>query len=145
MSQISRRQLDKSLENRLYEIFWNALAKINNKEGVSAFLSDVFTPTEKLMISKRLAIALLLNRGWSQEAIRDILKVSTTTVQTIKSNLRWRGNGYRQVISRIETDEEWGRTASDLTELLQGMFTGQVSKSVFVRGFHNKYRKKPVL
>ena len=127
MPQISKRPLKKELENRLYETLWAALAKLDKKESVSEFLEDILTFTERVMIAKRLAIALLLNRGWDQEAISRYLKVSTSTVQHVKTVFRFGGRGLQKVLDQLEQDKAWQEMWLDLKQTLEEILTERMT------------------
>lgn len=64
MPQVSRRPISRELSERMNEILWGALAKLGRKPEVASFLEDILTRTERVMVAKRMAIALLLSRGW---------------------------------------------------------------------------------
>ena len=51
------------------QVLWNGLTKLDSKDFVAEFLNDILTSTERVMMTKRLAMAVLLLRGWDQEAI----------------------------------------------------------------------------
>lgn len=147
MPQVSRRPIDKNLEQRMYELLWGAIAKLDKKESVSEFLKDILTPTERVMIAKRLAMALLLARGWDQEAISRYLKVSTATVQTIKRVLATGALGYKKVILQIEKDENWGQMWLGLNQALEEILTERLTlrgklQSTSKAGIFQRYREK---
>jgi uncharacterized protein YerC len=101
MPQISRRKLDKKILRRIGEIFLDSIAGLQNRQEAAAFLNDLLTPTEKLMIAKRLAIAVLLARGYEDDSIKDILKVTQNTVTAVKKNLVFSSEEYRKAIKKI--------------------------------------------
>ncbi len=126
MSQVSRRPISRDLQEKMDQIFWNSLVKLNKKDAVVEFLEDILTPTERVMITKRLSMALLLLRGWDQMAISSYLKVSTATVQTVKRTLNFAGKGYRRVVTEIEKDKEWEGLKLDLSATLEEILAGRV-------------------
>ncbi len=126
MSQVSRRPLSKELEDRMNEILWKSLAHLGETSEVANFLEDILTPTERTMIMKRLAIALLLSRGWDQESISHYLKVSTTTVQNLKKVSRLSKGGLALAISQIEKESEWEQIKLDLAQTLEEIWAGRV-------------------
>ena len=84
--------------NALFE----SIMKVSGEKAVRDFLGDLFTPTEKIMIAKRLSAALLLYRSYNYRCIADALKLSPTTINTIQHTLLERGDGYRSVFRLIE-------------------------------------------
>lgn len=71
-----KKKVYKKLEDGLHDIF----SKFSSHSDVSRLLGDLLTPTERLMISKRVAIILLLKKGYSFQAIQKTLKVTPFTV-----------------------------------------------------------------
>ena len=68
------------------------------------------------MLAKRVAIAYLLLRGTPTDVIRDTLKVSYPTVRTVALTLAYRGDGLRQVLNKIATQERWKNLFRDIIE-----------------------------
>ena len=101
MPQVSKYPMDRELEKRMFDIFYQTIADLKSKGQVQDFLSDLLSQTEHVMLSKRLAIAVLLIKGNTYEMIRDTLKVSTSTIVTIKYWLDDEGKGYRKAIEKI--------------------------------------------
>lgn len=106
MSQVSRYEMDKILEKRMFEIFYGTLADLKTKEEIEEFLNDLLSKTEKIMLAKRLAIATLLIKGLTYEYIRDVIKVSTSTVMGVKTWLNMGGKGYSKAINKLIADEK---------------------------------------
>lgn len=105
MSQISRNPVRADVYKRMYEIFLDAIADVRNRTDVEEFVRDFLTPTERVMLPKRLAIAFLLSKGYEQRLISRYLKVSFTTITRVSNQLREAGAGYRRVIQKILVDE----------------------------------------
>jgi len=64
MPHISRKKLDKTAEHKLLQTLELVLAKITRVEEVDIFFLSLLTPTERVMLAKRLAIIILLNEGF---------------------------------------------------------------------------------
>ena len=91
MMQISRKYLPKNLESKLFELFFDSLAHLSNRSDIEKFLLSLISPFEKTMLAKRLGIAVLLSKGYTQEEIRNILKVSNETVSRVNMALNYKG------------------------------------------------------
>lgn len=119
MPPVSKRVIPSEIEKRIFDIFVKSFSKISKKQDVVPFLNDLLTPTEKIMIAKRLAIAFLLIRGdYDQRGIANTLKVSTNTVAKINNVLKTQGDGYRKVIKKLLRDEEFKILLNELYEIL---------------------------
>lgn len=87
MTHVSKKEVDqktkKFIEKQFVDIF---VAQITKKE-VSAMLHNLLTPTEKLMLAKRITIIALLFKNCSTYEISESLKVSSSTVARL-DNMR---------------------------------------------------------
>ncbi len=107
MTQVSKRYMHKQVEERILNLFWNSFSTLSTKEKVITFLESLLSPTEKIMLSKRLAIAFMLLKGYSYPVINERLKVSDATIWNIKLNLSHKGKGYQEAIKQIMDKEKW--------------------------------------
>jgi uncharacterized protein YerC len=123
MTQVSRFPLPKDLERQMFTLFRRVLVNLKSEEDVSDFLDDLLSPTEKMMLGKRLAIAFLLDKGYDQRTIRTILKVSLTTVNSVNYWLKHKGKGYRKVIRTIRQEEKWQEFFDKLDSALYEIFS----------------------
>lgn len=119
MAQISKRFLKKKVEERIIDLFWTSISSLSTKERVSLFLDDLLTPTEKVMLSKRLAIAFMLIKGYSYPVINNLLRVSDSTIWNVKANLTFKGKGYKAVIGEIMKKETWGQFWEELNNFFE--------------------------
>ena len=105
MSQVSKKQLGKDFENEVYSAFWHTIAKITKDEEIDLFLTDLFTRTERVNFVKRLAIAILLYKGYQWETIIDLLKVSDGTIAKIPTKID--SPGFKIFFKKLEQDANW--------------------------------------
>lgn len=119
MSQVSKRYLHKKVEERILDLFWTSFSMLSTKQKVIVFLDSLLSPTEKIMLSKRLAIALMLLKGYSHPTINERLKVSDSTIWNIKLNLDYKGKGYQKIIEQIMGKEKWEKFWQDLDNFFQ--------------------------
>jgi len=103
--QISKRKLDKDVEERIWKIFLNTLSQVKTPIEVAELVDDLLTPTEKIVLYKRLAIALMSIKGYDNQMIQDILKVSSTTVAQVKRWIAQGGTGYKKAVEKILKQE----------------------------------------
>lgn len=105
MAQVSRRIISKEVADRIFEVFIKCFIKIRNTEDANKLADDLFSPTEKVMLGKRLAIAFLLMKGYEYREIRDLIKVSTNTIAAISLSLNHGSGGYQNILNRISKEE----------------------------------------
>ncbi len=127
MTQVSKRQLDANTQKRMYEIFVKVVTGIQTTKEVTALLNDFFTPTERVMLPKRLCIAFLLLKGYSHRSIASYLKVSFTTINRVSTALKMGGREYTLVLARIQKSEQ-------LEEVLKKIEEGIVSMLASIGG-----------
>jgi len=119
MAQVSKRFLHKKVEERILDLFWTSLSSLSTKQKVALFLNDLLTQTEKIMLSKRLAIAFMLMKGHGYPTINDRLKVSDPTIWNVKTGLSLRGKGYKMAIEQIMNKEKWEKFWQDLDHFFE--------------------------
>jgi uncharacterized protein YerC len=119
MVQLSKRPLEQAIQTTLYDSLYTSLALLTTAGEVREFLSDLLTPAEKIMLAKRLAIVILLEKGYNYRQISRILKVSTSTIRSQVSWLKVGGRGYRQVIPQIMQDEKWLKTFQHVEQFIE--------------------------
>lgn len=133
MAQVSKKYLPKETQEKLFDLFFKALANIRNPSDIEKFLFSLLGPTEKTMLAKRLGIALLLAKGYNYETIKDVLKVSQETIARVNGVLNYRSDGYEMVIGKALRDEQ-------LEEFLKGLIKETISAFSY-----STYRKWPGL
>lgn len=113
MGRISRRRINPEVEERVFGIFRNYLAHLTNPLDIQEFLLSLLSYTEQVMIAKRLAIALLLSRGFTYEHIDDTLKVSKSTIGTVHKQLLIGALGYKKatfhILNREKQENLWNK------------------------------------
>lgn len=101
MTKISRLPLRSDVWDRIFNLFIGTLADQNDKKKLSKFVDDFFSPTEKIMFAKRLALAVLVAKGHDYESIRRILRVSPPTIAKLSLKIQYGGEGLKPVIGDI--------------------------------------------
>src|SRR3990167_11327967 len=106
MSQVSRRTLNKSLEEYIFKNFIKTIAKLKEPNQIEKFFEDLLSPIEKTMLTKRLAIAVLLIKGYTYEQIDHTLKVTRPTIKNISFALKYgQKDGYQKAVKEIMNDQ----------------------------------------
>lgn len=124
MSQVSKRLINQKIEERMFEVFFGSLAELNKKEDIEAYLFDLLSPVERVMLAKRLAIAILLSKDYSYAAISDILKVSSPTISSISIWMKHSGKGFEIVVKKILRDEKFKETLKEIEKSFAKFLAG---------------------
>ncbi len=106
MSQVSRNLMRKEVGERLNGIFESSISYLKTADTVRDFISDLLTSTEKIMLAKRLGIAVLLDKGYDYRSVCRVLKVSSGTINSVIKQRSINGKGYGYVIDKILKDEK---------------------------------------
>ncbi len=116
--QVSKSQLNPELDKQIRNMLAQVLADIRNPEQALNFINDFFTQTEQIALSKRLAVILYLEKGWSYEDIKADIKVSSATIASVQKLLEKKSEGINLALRFIKA-EEW---ASKWAGKISGFF-----------------------
>lgn len=106
MTQISRYPIHKDVEKRMFELFLTAIESLNNKQDIEEFIDDFLSPVEKIMLAKRLSIAVLLNKDYKYKSISKILRVTPSTIASVSLQLKYSGKGYQKFVEKVAKNEK---------------------------------------
>lgn len=101
MPQVSKRAVSRKTEQKIRRAFAKSLVGLGSERELENYIFDLLTPTERVMLAKRLAIAAFLIEGLSYQEIAGKLKVSTATIGRVNLWLQVAGNGYRSAVEKI--------------------------------------------
>ena len=100
-SKISSEYRQKLILNLCY-----ALSTLKSPEEVAKLITDLFTPQEVDMVSKRLRIAEMLTQGMDYFSIKEELKVGYSTIARVNTWLNLAGDGFKMVLLRKKKPQE---------------------------------------
>lgn len=89
MARISKYPISNNVYEKIVNIFLEAFTKLRSKKEVQNFFNEFLTPTEQIMLAKRLAISLFLAKGYNYREISSILKVSLSTINDISDKYKY--------------------------------------------------------
>jgi len=120
MVQLSKKKISKKLEDQIYKLLYQVVADINNPKEAEEFLKDFLTKTELEVLAKRLGVAYYLKQNQNYNLIRKNLAISSTTVATIKNQMK-KGR-FQLALKKIETEEwatRWARKIGKIMKFRQ--------------------------
>lgn len=106
MTQVSKYPISKAIYERILEIFFKVFVRIKTKNEAEQFIKDFLTPTEQIMLAKRLAIAFLLEKNYDFRTISRILRVSLTTIARVNLMRKYGDQGYQRMIKGMLREEK---------------------------------------
>jgi uncharacterized protein YerC len=101
MPKISKNKLDKAAYDFISSNLVGALAELDERKDVASLMDSLFTHTERLMLAKRLAIAVLLENGLSYSKISGLLKVSSVTIGFVRNGIMKNNTPYMDLVKKI--------------------------------------------
>lgn len=105
MPHVSKSVLNKKIETEIKKTFCMALSGLGQEEEMNEFLTSILSPTENLMLSKRLAIVLLLSEDVPSSKIAAILHVTRETVARVELLYQLKPEGYKTALKKINNQE----------------------------------------
>jgi uncharacterized protein YerC len=83
MAHVSTKRIKKKVADELADQFLTFLALAKSKHEARILAHELFSQTERVMLAKRLAIVVLLVRGYSFSQIEEALGVTAQTVARV--------------------------------------------------------------
>lgn len=83
MVYVSKRKVDPGIESVLADQLLSFFASARTKRDAAALVGELFTESERIMFAKRLAVVVMLERGYTFEKIQHALKVTPQTVSRL--------------------------------------------------------------
>ena len=142
MTQVSRYPIHKDVEKRMFEVFKSAISHLRDSEDIENFLDEFLSPVEKIMLAKRIAIAVLLSKGYTYPSIRQILRVTPPTIASVSLNLKYSGKGYKKVVEKIMRDEKIDEFWEKIEDLLAKIPPSKGSDWSYWRGEYERKKRE---
>ena len=101
MSRVSRNKLDSKIYAAILEQLDTSIASLTKAREIADLFDSLFTKTERLMLAKRLAIAILLERGVTYPKISKTLKVSSVTISFVRNGILKQNEDYSALIKLL--------------------------------------------
>lgn len=117
MPQVSRRRLPGEVLKSVFDSLSFVFKDITNKNEMDAFLGSLLTPTEKLMLGKRIAVAYLLKEGIEEKKIADTLAVTPATVSRLKLWIQTHEQGFQKLFTKLDKEKRLKITQQVLLSL----------------------------
>ncbi len=108
MTQVSKRYIPPWTFEKILSIFLSSFLKIKDQNTAKHFFEEFLTPTEKIMLAKRITGYYLLYKKVSIREAADILKLSTSTLAKY-SYFMQRNPGLNTILSKILKEENFMR------------------------------------
>lgn len=106
MNNVKRKLADLTKKETIVTLdaLYTAASAVRGRGAVKLFLRDLLTPSERIMLGRRIIIARMLLAGESYGAIGKRLKVGQATVSRVHRWLADQFPGYEQAIKEMEKE-----------------------------------------
>lgn len=147
MAQVSKYPISQSVYEQIFNLLLKIFSDSCTKTEANNLLEDLLTPTERIMLAKRLAIALLLSKKYQYQDISKILRVSKGTIAMINLSLKFTGKGYKYFIDKVLREEKLQEIWENIEKtILNTMSSGKGSHTWrYLRNELSNKKKKRVL
>ena len=107
MVQLSKRKVQPQAMSKMFSLLFDVLGKQENNKKFSIVIDGLFSPTEKIMIAKRVAIFFLISRGEEWKTIRDTIMVSLASISKCQMILR-NNHAMKETVEYLSNRKEMG-------------------------------------
>ncbi len=91
----------KDIKTKVWHTLVRVFREVKTDGEVEILLNDLLTHSEKIMFSKRLAIAFLLGEDKTYSEISKNLKVSFATINSVRNSKLRGGRGYEHLLEML--------------------------------------------
>lgn len=128
MVHISKEKLPEQLEKKLLDQLGSIFMAQQRVPAVRNILYELFTPSERVLFIKRVAIIALLRRKYTPYSIGIALQVSESTVARIAS--KYHRGGFIHIVKTLERKEYRESILGTLEALLSLGVPGEANRRV---------------
>lgn len=116
MVRISRNKLNPFVEKRLFDLWYEIAHQLKGKTVFSDLMQDLFTPSERIVIAKRIGLLYLLAKHIDPDIIKSKLKLSKTTIYIYKNLLDQKNSVLYRKINSLLVKEKINSVSEEIFE-----------------------------
>ena len=117
MVYVSKQTLSRDARTRLDKKLAETFVALKTLSGGERFLSELLTPSEHLMLAKRLTAIFMLSEGVSQYRIKQTLRLSSSTVARLAHTLD--AGGFEHIVHACHKKKDREILWHDLEKMLR--------------------------
>lgn len=121
-------QLTNQQRMETLDMLYTAAGTIRGRDATKAFLKELLTPSERIMLGRRIWIARLLLSGWTHADIGEHLEVGPNTIVKVEKWLKKQMPGYRDAIKGLEKEM---KTRENKREIARNPFSLKALKKKY--------------
>lgn len=77
------------------------ISSLNHKDEIGNFLESFLTKEERVMLTKRLVLFMMLRKQYSPSVIRNVLHVSYETIRIYQNQLLAKNNLFQKILEKL--------------------------------------------
>jgi len=116
--QISKKPISPKVKKQIDDLLYKVIADIKGSNEAKDFIRSFLGDNEQEALSRRLAIAYLLNKNKTYAYVKKTLSVSSTTVASIANQMK-KGKGFKVALSKIHAEEWAEKWAQKITQVFK--------------------------
>ncbi len=132
MVHISKAKLRKDSLAKIFKLLYEIVGKNKTEAQFTRLIGEILTPTEQVMLAKRVVILYLLIKGAEHKAIQQAMKVSSATVSRYSLMLQHVKTNLKDDLERLSAKEE-------ITYLLEDIFYNMFLQPGIKRGHWSSF------
>lgn len=111
MPRASKIKLDKEKLKEIQEHFSFLISSLNDSNEIESFFDSFLTEEEKIMLTKRLVLFMMIKRGYPTNVIQSALNMSYETIRIYVEKLMSKNELFHKIIEKLikrgKTKEFW--------------------------------------
>ena len=106
MTRISKSRLHDTQLKEITEHFSYLISSLNKSMEIENFLNNFLTKEEKIMLTKRLVLLMMIKRNYPPHVIQNALHVSYETVRSYNDKLPMKDSLFQTIIEKLVKREK---------------------------------------
>lgn len=132
MTRVSKNRLNEKVFNKIIDTFWELITLLEGKNEVESFFLVFLSKAEKVMLAKRLVIAIMLTADLDWLQISRTLKVSSGTIRDV--NYKLGDKKFRKLVENFTERFKEKRKGIGWLEVILGAKTNMQYRSRLLSG-----------
>lgn len=101
MARVDPRKINSKEKMKYLDLLWTSIAELKEREEVKNFFKDMLTPSESVMLARRILVAKMLLEDKTYDNIQKELRVGLDTIARVHRWLISGFGGYENAIKKF--------------------------------------------
>ena len=130
MGRVSRNSLSPEALLDLQDHFTYLISTLSKKSDIDHFLQQFLTDEEKIMLSKRLMLYMMIKQKYHEDAIQAVLRMSHESIRTYRLALKLQSAFFHEMLEKLikrETSKVFWKKVERFLEGLDIVMTAKTN------------------